>query len=575
MNFHQCAAYIATALKKIVLMGLCITAMGCRPSHPSHVRTSNGLLKWQVTTLACSDGQPVMSPDGQFIAYVTTQTGDPHIWVYDIEEETPSPLTANEGRDEHPCFSKDGEWLVFSSTMDNQSDLWMISREGQLLRLTNTPARDERFPIFIDGDSMICYAFRDSETWGLGTFPRNQPSNVRTIHEDSMEIGKITAHAGDVLFQRRTGLQWDIVERTRGGDVRTILSTPDDEMDPCLSSDGKWLAYTHRSSDSMFSQIYLFERSSRREIAMEPNAADQRHASWSADGHSILYEAVTPWTIKFIDVETQEDTVVVLGEHPVIDPVFGADGSTITYAEVRPDRSVLKRLHWRSGRTEDIGTGIVSATQPDCFEQELVFTGRDSIGRTNIYRMRGDANAEPLTTDGVSLCPRYSRDGNFIFFTRRRGQTMDVWSWNRNTKQVSQLTIDEKNESWATPHGSADFLLFAADWAGRWSIWQMPTSGGMPLPVTRDKTPYAWDQDADISPNGERMIFTRSWYDDADIWMMKMAGGEKTTRTLTKDNTQQEMHGRWSPDGRTVVFQAGGNRDVWSIDVEFLVRQNP
>ncbi|HNM15339.1 MAG TPA: hypothetical protein PKJ64_11250, partial [bacterium] len=139
------------------------------------------------------------------------------------------------------------------------------------------------------------------------------------------------------------------------------------------------------------------------------------------------------------------------------------------------------------------------------------------------------------------------------------------------TKKEKQLTIDMRTEANPVFSNDGAYIYFDADWAGRWSIWRVPVSGGMPSPVTRDKTPYGSDREPSWSPDGQWLAITRTWYDDADIWLYKTDEGEKTSRTLSKDNNHQERRGRWTHDGKYMIYESGGNTDIWMQSVAKLL----
>jgi len=90
------------------------------------------------------EDSPQFSPDGQKIAFASTRSGSPEIWVCDRDGTNPAPLTSFGGpQTGSPCWSPDGEWLAFDSRPDGQSDIFVISAQGgQPRRLTTAPSSD-------------------------------------------------------------------------------------------------------------------------------------------------------------------------------------------------------------------------------------------------------------------------------------------------------------------------------------------------------------------------------------------------------------------------------------------------
>lgn len=73
---------------------------------------------------------PVISPDGSHIAYVTrSSTFD--IMVVDVDGKNPIRITQDMGDNEDPCWSPDGRYLVFSSTRRGRSEIWLSTADGR------------------------------------------------------------------------------------------------------------------------------------------------------------------------------------------------------------------------------------------------------------------------------------------------------------------------------------------------------------------------------------------------------------------------------------------------------------
>jgi len=548
--------------------------VGCRKSLDS-VRTSNGLEKWQITTLASYEGQPAISHDGRYVVHTSTQAGDPHIWVYDLNEQSRAPLTANEGHDGFANFSSDDRWVAFSSVIEGQSDIWLLSQDGDMIPVTKSSNRDEWAPTFADHDSVLICVFRDSAGFGLAEINRFRFSDFSIIYRDSTALDRPSLADNKIYFQRASAGQNDILCLERKfRSVSTIVSSNDDEIDPAVSPDGHWLAFARKGKGDTFYQLRLTSLVDDHSVDVAPENEDQRFPAWTQDGKNILYEGCSKWVIKEIDAETQVDTIIHQSSGNVTQPILSQSGEKLIFIEELGGRRKLRNLDLHSGSASDVSVGPVMPDEPDLSSDgsRIAFTGT-LLDQHNVFVIvhgSSDTALQQITFDGSSSRPRFSRNGKTLYFVSARNGSDDIWQYDFKSKQSHVLTIDEKNEN-DPAEGPDGFVMFSAEWANRWSIWQMPVGGGMPLPLTRDKTPYAWDRDASLSPDGRLILFTRSWYDDADIWLMRADGGEKSTRTLTKDNVNHETHGRWSPDGRHVVFQAGHNSDIWMLDIQPLI----
>ena len=90
---------------------------------------------------------PMWSPDGSSIVFVSQQDGSDDIWVRSPYQETPQPavnLTRNDWEwDKHPSFAPDGSQIVFHSNRDGRSQLYLMKPDGSELRkLLDSPYND-------------------------------------------------------------------------------------------------------------------------------------------------------------------------------------------------------------------------------------------------------------------------------------------------------------------------------------------------------------------------------------------------------------------------------------------------
>ena len=88
-----------------------------------------------------ADSQPVFSPDGSRIAFVSDRTGDAEIFVMNADGTGVTQVTSNPALDADPAFSADGSRIAFTSDRDSSRDLYVIGIDGSgETRLTSGPA---------------------------------------------------------------------------------------------------------------------------------------------------------------------------------------------------------------------------------------------------------------------------------------------------------------------------------------------------------------------------------------------------------------------------------------------------
>ena len=83
----------------------------------------------RVTSLPGNEDQPVLSPDGQFVAFVSETAGNLDIWIQPILGEDPIQVTKDQADDYDPDWSPDGATIAFRSNRTN-GGLYTISAFG-------------------------------------------------------------------------------------------------------------------------------------------------------------------------------------------------------------------------------------------------------------------------------------------------------------------------------------------------------------------------------------------------------------------------------------------------------------
>jgi eukaryotic-like serine/threonine-protein kinase len=182
----------------------------------------------RLTDSAAVDKHASLSGDGTKLAYVSTRTGFPQVWVRDVETGRETAVTSSAADKYGPLLSSDGSLLAYS---ESQSGKWPI----HLVRLGN--GEDE-----ILGDSIVG-ASADFTPDGRSFFFHNIPGRSSVLDLASRRLTVLLEKPG----YRLTGVRlspdgrW-VAFSALTGDTGRIVVAP--YRGPAPITEGDWIALT-------------------------------------------------------------------------------------------------------------------------------------------------------------------------------------------------------------------------------------------------------------------------------------------------------------------------------------------
>ena len=139
----------------------------------------------RLTHDAASDGEPVPSPDGRAIAFVSTRDGNREIYTIRPDGSGRRRLTRDGADDEWPDWSRSGR-IVFQSDRAGNFDLYVMTADGAgVHRLTHLHG-NERTPAWSPDGSRVAFAGDQAGSYDIYTV-RGDGSGVRRLTSDAGE----------------------------------------------------------------------------------------------------------------------------------------------------------------------------------------------------------------------------------------------------------------------------------------------------------------------------------------------------------------------------------------------------
>lgn len=191
------------------------------------------------------------SPDGRWVAYSRATDGTPDLFVARVDGTHERRVTTDAGADVSPAWSPDGRRLAFMSDHQGSFDVWIVElATGRVQRVTTMPGVEGNPRWSPDGEA-LSFNSNAAGTWdGYVVSPRT--GAVRRITAgDADEFITDWLPGGGFLMDRNDGGKDRVaVTDADGRLLRWLTDTSQVSVQPVVSRDGRWVAFTAYHGES-------------------------------------------------------------------------------------------------------------------------------------------------------------------------------------------------------------------------------------------------------------------------------------------------------------------------------------
>ncbi|MFZ5430021.1 MAG: S41 family peptidase [Bacteroidota bacterium] len=334
-----------------------------------------------------------------------------------------------------------------------------------------------------------------------------------------------------------------------GGDAKRLTSHEGMELFPKISPDGKWIAFSGEYSGSR--QIYVMpsEGGSPRQLTwynsvgvMPPRGGyDHVVLGWTPDSRQILIRANRTefgdrngkYFLVSLDGGLEKPLPIVNGGFASLSP----DARKLVFTPV--DREFRTWKRYKGGRASDLW----------------------------IYDL--EKNTSDQITDFVGTDQHPTWYGDHIFYASDRDLKLNIWKYNTNTRQHTQVTF-HKDFDVMWPSGSKNQLVY--ELGGHLYRLNLDSGEAERIRVNiRFDNPnlvaYYKNVKDDIhsfavSPTGKRALF------DARGEIFSVPAENGITENLTQTQGVREIFPSWSPNGKYISYisDATGEYEIYLLE---------
>jgi len=383
------------------------------------VVSSTGGKAVRLTNHVAYDGEPVWSPDGEFLAFTSNRMGNNDIYIIPAQGGIPKQLTFHSGNDTATDFSPDGKWIYFTSSRSSSASVYKINiTGGNALPVLDTYwswTHDSK--VSPDGESLIfALGMENNSKWRRG---------FRTSNSAKIWIKHFDRERAELIVSDESNSFW-----------------------PCWSPDGDYIFFV---SDRDFGACNIWSVKKNGLILKSVTKFTSHDVRWMSVARNVpraVYER--NFGIWITDLTTGESHAVSIESPSEMkeNSKFFVENEDVSEFHISPDgkkiaavvRGEVFILSSEGGYARNITNSPWRERDIDWDKesQAVVFVS-DRDANTDLYIISALGNEKPRGLTNTSedvLSPKFSPDGKWIAYYRGKRQLRLVQPDGRNDRLI-------------------------------------------------------------------------------------------------------------------------------------------
>lgn len=496
------------------------------------------LVKPERLTNSGNARRAAISPDGNFVAYISQVNGLDSIWLRQIK--TNSNLQILSPTDEvirRMRFSADGQSIFFiKGKRGEPSSLFSLATIGGIPQKLINGVEDV-LALSPDGKKIAFVKMSEpNSTWSLSV------ANMDGGEETSLITRPIAEPIWAVAWSNSEQSITFATGETRSGQANVSILNYD---------------FTTKTEQSLSNKKWF----QVKDLAWTPN-----DNALILSGREKLSDQNELWKFSVVNDEFNK---------------FSTDTNYYNEFNLTDDGKVL--IGVRSAPSFNLS--LINAENPSLETKPLVESYRGvswSVnnkivyasnvgGSEDIWLMNPDGSQQKQLTfaDSMEFLPRFSADGKIIVYVSSNSETLHIWRMNADGSEPRQLTTGTGELS---PSISPDGKWLIFHRTADETVWKMPIDGDEPVKIAEHALR------TEISPDGKLAVFLRPSNKtsvESSICVVSFETGEKLQEFKIAGKNLSAWRFVWAKNGKGFYYASFDDNSVANIRFQTLSDDSP